>query len=140
KGVTTWVGSGVPRFYLPLDQIFPQSNVAQMIVVPESLQARERLRHALPALMATAFPEVRARVKLLPNGPPVPYPVQFRVVGHDPAVLRGLADEVRQAMAENPNARGVNDNWNEAVKQIRLEVDQDKARALGVSSASIAQA
>ena len=140
KGVTSWVGSGVPRFYLPLDQIFPQSNVAQFIVLPESLKERERFRRALPALMAAEFPEVRARVKLLPNGPPVPYPVQFRVVGDDPVVLRGLADEVKQAMAANPNARGVNDNWNEAVKQIRLDVDQDKARALGVSSASIAQA
>jgi multidrug efflux pump len=79
-------------------------------------------------------------VKLLPNGPPVPYPVQFRVVGPDPTVLRGLADEVRRTMAANPNARGVNDNWNESVKQIRLEVDQAKARALGVTSASIAQA
>ena len=140
KAVTTWVGSGVPRFYLPLDQIFPQSNVAQFIVLPGGLKERERIRRDLPALLATEFPEVRGRVKLLPNGPPVPYPVQFRVVGDDPVVLRGLADEVKRAMAQNPNARGVNDNWNEAVKQIRLEVDQAKARALGVSSASIAQA
>jgi multidrug efflux pump len=138
--VSTWVGSGVPRFYLPLDQIFPQSNVAQLIVLPQNLKERERIRKALPALLATEFPEVRGRVKLLPNGPPVPYPVQFRVVGPDPTVLRGLADEVRRTMAENPNARGVNDNWNESVKQIRLEVDQAKARALGVTSASIAQA
>ncbi len=140
SSVSTWVGSGVPRFYLPLDQIFPQSNVAQFIVLPESLQARERIRQQMPALLATEFPEVRGRVKLLPNGPPVPYPVQFRVVGPDPTVLRGLADEVRRTMAANPNARGVNDNWNESVKQIRLEVDQAKARALGVTSASIAQA
>ncbi|MGC4396054.1 efflux RND transporter permease subunit [Hydrogenophaga sp. T2] len=140
KAVSTWVGSGVPRFYLPLDQIFPQSNVAQFIVLPESLAERERIRKQVPALLATQFPEVRGRVKLLPNGPPVPYPVQFRVVGSDPAVLRGLADEVRAAMAKNPNTRGVNDNWNESVKQIRLEVDQAKARALGVTTASIAQA
>ncbi|MBL0943946.1 MAG: efflux RND transporter permease subunit [Hydrogenophaga sp.] len=140
KAVSTWVGSGVPRFYLPLDQIFPQSNVAQFILLPESLAERERIRKALPTLLATQFPEVRGRVKLLPNGPPVPYPVQFRVVGSDPAVLRGLADEVRAAMAKNPNTRGVNDNWNESVKQIRLEVDQAKARALGVTTASIAQA
>ena len=140
KAVTTWVGSGVPRFYLPLDQIFPQSNVAQFIVLPNSVKERERIRKELPAVLATEFPEVRGRVKLLPNGPPVPYPVQFRVVGDDPVVLRGLADEVKRAMAQNPNTRGVNDNWNEAVKQIRLEVDQSKARALGVTSASIAQA
>jgi len=140
RSVTTWVGSGVPRFYLPLDQIFPQTNVSQMIVLPKDLKTREHMRKALPALLATEFPEVRGRVKLLPNGPPVPYPVQFRVVGTDPQVLRGLADEVKQAMRENPNMRGVNDNWNESVKKLRLEVDQAKARALGVSSQSIAQA
>ncbi len=140
RSVSTWVGSGVPRFYLPLDQIFPQTNVSQMIVLPQDLQARERLLKALPALLAAEFPEVRARVKLLPNGPPVPYPVQFRVVGPEPEILRGLADEVKQAMRESPNTRGVNDNWNESVKRLRLEVDQAKARALGVSSQSIAQA
>lgn len=138
--VSTWVGSGVPRFYLPLDQIFPQTNVSQMIVLPEDLAARERIRKALPELLATEFPEVRGRVKLLPNGPPVPYPVQFRVVGADPAVLRGLADEVKGLMRANPSMRGVNDNWNESVKALRLEVDQTKARALGVSSQSIANA
>ena len=138
--VSTWVGSGVPRFYLPLDQIFPQTNVSQLIVLPESLKARERLRHELPNLLATEFPEARGRVKLLPNGPPVPYPVQFRVVGSDPATLRGLADGVKEAMRASPLTRGVNDNWNESVKVMRLDVDQDKARALGVSSQSIAQA
>jgi multidrug efflux pump subunit AcrB len=138
--VTSWVGSGVPRFYLPIDQIFPQSNVSQLIVLPQDLATRETLRKKLPALLATEFPEVRGRVKLLANGPPVPYPVQFRVVGPDPAVLRGLADEVKAAMRQSPNTRGVNDNWNESVKVLRLEVDQAKARALGVSSQSIAQA
>ena len=138
--VTSWVGSGVPRFYLPIDQIFPQSNVSQLIVLPQDLVTRETLRKKLPVLLATEFPEVRGRVKLLANGPPVPYPVQFRVVGPDPAVLRGLADEVKAAMRQSPNTRGVNDNWNESVKVLRLEVDQAKARALGVSSQSIAQA
>ena len=138
--VSTWVGSGVPRFYLPLDQIFPQSNVSQMIVLPKDLVARERIRKAMPALLATEFPEVRGRVKLLPNGPPVPYPVQFRVVGPDPAVLRGLGDELKVLMRASPNMRGVNDNWNESVKALRLEIDQTKARALGVSSQSIATA
>ena len=140
RDVTTWVGSGVPRFYLPLDQVFPQTNVSQFIVMPEDLATRERLRKALPGILATEFPEVRGRVKLLPNGPPVPYPVQFRVVGADPAVLRELADEVKVAMRQNSNMRGVNDNWNESVKVLRLAVDQSKARALGVSSQSIAQA
>jgi multidrug efflux pump len=140
KSVSTWVGSGVPRFYLPLDQVFPQTNVSQLIVLPQDLKAREQLRKHLPAVMAAEFPEVRGRVKLLPNGPPVPYPVQFRVVGTDPSVLRELADEVKGAMRQSPNMRGVNDNWNESVKVLRLDVDQAKARALGVSSESIAQA
>ena len=138
--VTTWVGSGVPRFYLPLDQVFPQTNVSQLIVVPKDLKVRESLRIKLPALLAQEFPEVRGRVKLLPNGPPVPYPVQFRVVGSDPLVLRERADEVKAIFRESANTRGVNDNWNESVKVLRLEVDQSKARALGVTSQSIAQA
>ena len=139
KSVTSWVGSGVPRFYLPLDQVFPQSNVSQLIVQPVDLKTREVLRAKLPALLSQEFPEVRGRVKLLPNGPPVPYPVQFRVVGPDPKVLRLKADEIKAQMRLNPNTRGVNDNWNESVKSVRLEVDQAKARALGVSSQSIAQ-
>lgn len=138
--VTTWIGSGVPRFYLPLDQIFQQSNASQSIVLAKDLKTREKLRLYLPSLLAEEFPEVRGRVKLLPNGPPVAYPVQFRVVGPDPAKVRGYADEVKAIMRQNPNMRGVNDNWNESVKTLRLEVDQDKARALGVSSQAIAQA
>ena len=138
--VSTWVGSGVPRFYLPLDQVFPQTNVSQFIVMPRDLKVRESLRVNLPALLAKEFPEVRGRVKLLPNGPPVPYPVQFRVVGPQPQALRLRADEVKAVMRASPNTRGVNDNWNESVKVLRLEVDQSKARALGVTSQSIAQA
>jgi multidrug efflux pump subunit AcrB len=138
--VSTWIGSGVPRFYLPLDQVFPQTNVSQIIVVPADLKRRESLRLALPAMLAQEFPEARARVKLLPNGPPVPYPVQFRVMGPDPALLRVHADEVKAAMRASPSTRGTNDNWNENVKVIRLDVDQAKARALGVTSQSIAQA
>jgi len=138
--VSTWIGSGAPRFYLPLDQVFPQSNVSQIIVVPDDLKRRESLRLAWPAMLAQEFPEARARVKLLPNGPPVPYPVQFRVVGADPKVLRLRADEVKAVMRANTATRGTNDNWNENVKAISLDVDQAKARNLGVTSQSIAQA
>jgi multidrug efflux pump len=140
KDVTTWVGSGVPRFYLPLDQIFPQSNVSQSILLPKDLKTREELRVRLPQLLASEFPEVRGRVKLLPNGPPVPYPVQFRVVGSEPQQVRQWADRAKDVLRANPNLRGVNDNWNESIKVLRLSIDQDKARALGVSSQSIAQA
>jgi multidrug efflux pump subunit AcrB len=138
--VTAWVGSGVPRFYLPLDQVFPQSNVSQFIVLPKDLKEREALRLRLPELLATEFPEVRGRVKLLPNGPPVPYPVQFRVVGVDAQEVRLWADKAKEVLRANPSMRGVNDNWNESIKVLRLNIDQDKARALGVTSQAIAQA
>ena len=140
SSVSTWVGSGVPRFYLPMDLVFPQSNVSQLIVIPKDLREREALRVRLPALMVQEFPEVRARVKLLPNGPPVPYPVQFRVAGPEPSLLRQRADEVKAAMRDNPNMRGVNDNWNESVKVLKLDMDQSKARAMGVSSQAVSQA
>jgi len=138
--VSTWVGSGVPRFYLPLDQIFPQSNVSQTIVVPKTPEDREALRLRLPRLLADEFPEVRARVKLLPNGPPVPFPVQFRVMGPDVAGVRQWADQAKQILRNNASMRGVNDNWNENIKVLRLQVDQDKARALGITSQALAQA
>lgn len=138
--VATWVGSGVPRFYLPLDQIFPQTNVSEMIVLPKEPSQREGLRKRLPALLAEEFPEVRTRVKLLPNGPPVSYPVQFRVVGESPEEVRHWADEALALMRAHPAMRGINDNWNESVKVLRLEVDQDKARALGITSQSLAAA
>jgi multidrug efflux pump subunit AcrB len=138
--VTSWIGSGVPRFYLPLDQIFQNSNVSQVIVLPKDLAAREELRQRLPRLLAGEFPEARSRVKLLPNGPPVPYPVMFRVIGPDVAGVRAWADEAKAILRANPQMRGVNDNWNERVKVLRLAVDQDKARALGVTSQGLAQA
>jgi multidrug efflux pump len=137
--VSLWIGSGVPRFYLPLDQIFPQTNVTQGILLARDLDQRERLRKRLPALLAEEFPEVRGRVKLLPNGPPVPYPVMFRVMGPDAREVRVWADEARAILAADPSMRGVNDNWNESIKSLKLEIDQDKARAIGVTSQSVAQ-
>ena len=138
--VTSWVGSGVPRFYLPLNQIFPQPNVSQMIVLPKDLAARERLAGRLPDLLAAEFSEVRGRFTVLPNGPPVAYPVQFRVMGPDLAQVRAYADQVKDMLRADTRMRGVNDNWNEQVKVLRLDIDQDKARALGVTSQSIALA
>ncbi|MEM5274372.1 efflux RND transporter permease subunit [Cupriavidus taiwanensis] len=137
--LTTFVGTGAPRFYLPLDQIFPQTNVAQVIVMPASTEVRDALRRRIIKLLDTEFPYLRGRVKLLPNGPPVAYPVQFRVIGPDAAGVRRLADQVKAEMRANPNTVGVNDNWNENVKMLRLEIDQDKARALGVTTQAIAR-
>ncbi len=137
--LTTFVGTGAPRFYLPLDQIFPQSNVAQVIVMPVSTEVRDALRRRIIALLDAEFPYLRGRVKLLPNGPPVAYPVQFRVIGPEAGAVRQLADQVKAMMRANPNTVGVNDNWNENVKMLRLEIDQDKARALGVTTSAIAR-
>ncbi len=140
ESVTSYVGTGSPRFYLPLDQIFPQTNVSQIVVLPKDAVARTVLRDKIIALFKTDFPEVRGRVKLLPNGPPVPYPVQFRVTGTEVAKVRAIADQVKEIMQRNPNAIGVNDNWNEAVKVLRIELDQDKLRALGVNSQVVMRA
>ena len=137
QSVTSYVGTGSPRFYLPLDQIFPQSNVSQLVVLPSDTAARERLRMQIIEVFKNDFPEVRGRVKLLPNGPPVPYPVQFQVLGPDIGVVRGIADQVKEVMAASPNTVGVNDNWNESVKVLRLDLDQDKLRALGVTSQAV---
>ncbi|MFT5961474.1 MAG: multidrug efflux pump [Burkholderiaceae bacterium] len=137
ESVTSYVGTGSPRFYLPLDQIFPQTNVSQIVVLAKDLKAREALRLKIVAIFKTDFPEVRGRVKLLPNGPPVPYPVQFRVTGTEVTKVRAIADQVKEIMRTNPNAIGVNDNWNESVKVLRIDLDQEKLRAVGVTSQAV---
>ena len=140
QSVTSYVGTGSPRFYLPLDQIFPQSNVSQVVVLPVNAAARDALRLKIVDIFRHDFPEVRGRVRLLANGPPVPYPVQFQVLGPDIGVVRGIADQVRATMLANPSTLGVNDNWNESVKVLRLDLDQDKLRALGVTSQAVRRA
>ncbi|MES2832977.1 MAG: efflux RND transporter permease subunit [Pseudomonadota bacterium] len=140
ESVTTYVGTGSPRFYLPLDQIFPQTNVSQVVVLPKDQAARERLRLKIANAFKTDFPEVRGRVKLLPNGPPVPYPVQFRVTGDEVAKVRAIADQVKEIMRANSNAVGVNDDWNESVKVLRIDLDQDKLRSAGISSQTVMRA
>ncbi|WP_256081824.1 efflux RND transporter permease subunit [Massilia sp. YIM B04103] len=137
ESVTSYVGTGSPRFYLPLDQIFPQSNVSQMVVLAKDLKSREELRKKIEDVFKNDFAEVRGRVKLLPNGPPVPYPVQFRVTGTEVEKVRAIADQVKDVMRANSNTIGVNDNWNESVKVLRLDLDQDKMRALGVTSQTV---
>lgn len=134
SGVTTWIGSGVPCFHLPLDQIFTQSNVAQPIVLPKDLRGPEALRVRLPAILASESFEARGRVKLLPNGSPVPHLVQFHVIGTDATAVREWTDRAKDVLLANPSMRSLNDNWNEPVKVWRLEVDQDKAGALGETS------
>ena len=140
ESVTSYVGTGSPRFYLPLDQIFPQTNVSQIVVLPKDAKTRETLRLKIKAIFAKDFPEVRGRVKLLPNGPPVPYPVQFRVTGTEMEKVRLIADEVKTVLRSNPYAFGVNDNWNESVKVVRIDLDQEKLRVLGINSQTVMRA
>ena len=140
ESITSYVGTGSPRFYLPLDQIFPQSNVAQIVVLPVNDESRTVLREKIIHEFNVNFPEVRGRVKFLPTGPPVPYPVQFRISGTNVDKVRDIANNVKDIMRANPNALGVNDNWNESVKVLRLNLDQDKLRALGMTSETVMRA
>ncbi|MBL8519192.1 MAG: efflux RND transporter permease subunit [Betaproteobacteria bacterium] len=133
-----YVGSGSPRFYFPLDQQLPAPSLTQFVVTAKSVKARRTLRERLIRVLETDFPEVRGRVLELQNGPPVGFPVQFRVSGEDIPVIRGVADQVASAMREVPELVNVQFDWEERSKVIRLEVDQDKARLLGVSSQELA--
>lgn len=135
----TYVGMGSPRFYLPLDAQFQRTNLAQFVITPHDVVQRDALRRRLEHLFEQDFPNVRGRVRLLSNGPPVAYPVQFRVTGPDPDGVRRIATQVRERLVADPDTRGVNDNWNNDVQVLRLHLDQDKARALGVSTQMLQQ-
>ena len=140
RQVATYVGEGTPRFFLLLVQKLSASNFAQMVVLSANNPARERVMQRIEALLAAKFPEVRGRTLRLQVGPPVDYPVAFRVVGENPRVVRRYADQVAAVMREDPDLVDVTDDWTQAVRTLRLELDQDKARALGVSSRSVALA
>jgi multidrug efflux pump len=137
-GYVAYVGAGSPRFYLPLDQQLQQSNFAQFVLVASSNAERERLRSRLMALFETDFPELRGRVSRLENGPPVGFPVQFRVSGDDVGEVRRIAREVAARVRDDPGTADVQFDWDEPVKTIRLVIDQDKARLLGFSSQDVA--
>lgn len=136
----SWVARGSPRFYLPLDFQFNHTNFAQVVVLTRDVAARERVKDKIRAAFQNGFPQVRGRVNLLQAGPPVPYPVQFRVTGPNATLVRQYADQVTQLMRADRDTVGVNDNWNEAIRVLSLDLEQDKARALGVSSQRLAQA
>ncbi len=129
-----YVGNGSPRFYLPLDQQLVNANFAQFVVVSRDNVARELLYEKFSRILETEFSLLRGRVNRLENGPPVGYPVQFRVVGADIPTVRRLALEVAEIMRSNPNTQNVHLDWNEQAKNIRLQIDQNKARVIGVSS------
>lgn len=133
-----YVGMGSPRFYLPLDQQLPQTSFAQFVVLASSLEDRNEIRKSLSDQIRKLLPEVRTRVSLLENGPPVGYPLQFRVSGEDLGLVREWAQKVAATVGENPNTTNVHLDWGEPSKVIKLQIDQDRARQLGVSSSELA--
>ncbi|EIM96935.1 efflux RND transporter permease subunit [Paraburkholderia hospita] len=133
-----FVGSGAPRFYLPLDQQLQQPNFAQFVITAKSVEDREKLARWLEPKLRNDFPAIRTRLSRLENGPPVGYPVQFRVSGDDIATVRSIAERVAATMRANPGTANVQFDWDEpAERSVRFEVDQKKARELGVTSADV---
>ena len=135
-----YVGGGSPRFYLALDQQLRNTNLTEFMVVSRSIEARERLRGKLRQWIVSDFPEVRPRIDRLPNGPPVGWPVQMRVMGPDPDKVREYADQVEQVVRANPYTTNVHDNWHEKILVMRDTLDQDKLRLLGITSEQVRNA
>lgn len=141
KGIdnyVAYVGTGSPRFYLPLDQQLPQASFAQFVVLASSLDDRDDIRRSLETQIKQLLPQVRTRVSLLENGPPVGYPLQYRVSGEDLNLVRKEAQQVAKVMSENPNTTNVHLDWGEPSKIISIQIDQDRARQVGVSSLDLA--
>ena len=134
---TAFVGSGTPRFFLSLDQQLPASNVAQFVIQSRNINSREALRDRLIAHFAQ-YSGVRANVARIENGPPVGYPVQYRISGQDLPTLRRLADETAGLLRTHPQLSNIHADWSELSKTVRLHIDQDKARLLGVSNQKLA--
>ncbi|WP_322998057.1 efflux RND transporter permease subunit [Castellaniella sp.] len=137
--VTTYAGRGSPRFYLPLN-VQTQSNLAELVVMSKGIPQRERVLLKIQDLFSSSFPGVRGRVTRLENGPPVGYPIQLRLSGTDDGQLRSISDHVMAMLRGRADVRDVNMDWGERTATLRVDVNQDQARALGVSSRSIAQA
>ncbi len=135
----SFVGSGAPRFYLPLDQQLAQPNFAQFVITAKSVAAREQLAHDLDGVLKHDFSAVRTRISRLENGPPVGFPVQFRVDGADITTVRGIADKVAAIVRADPGATNVQLDWDEpGERSVRFEIDQARARQLGISSQDVA--
>lgn len=142
EGIANYVsyaGTGSPRFYLPLDQQLPATNFAQFVVLAKDIRSRESTRDWLLHEVIPKFPDVQMRVTRLENGPPVGYPVQMRISGEHIEKVQAIARQVEAKVRENPHVMNVNLDWSEPSKVVRLVVDQERARALGVSSAQVSQ-
>ncbi|WP_445940980.1 efflux RND transporter permease subunit [Pseudomonas sp.] len=134
-----YVGTGSPRFYLPLDQQLPAASFAQFVVLAKSIEEREKIRTWLIDVLREEFPTLRTRISRLENGPPVGYPVQFRVSGEHIDEVRQLARQVADKVRENSHVSNVHLDWEEPSKVVRLNIDQERARALGVSTADLSR-
>ncbi|MDG9930842.1 MULTISPECIES: efflux RND transporter permease subunit [unclassified Pseudomonas] len=134
-----YVGTGSPRFYLPLDQQLPATRFAQFVILAKSIEDREKVRGWLIDVMNEDFPFARTRVSRLENGPPVGFPIQLRVSGEHIEEVRDIARQVAAKVRENPKVSNVHLNWEEPSKVIYLDIDQDRARALGVTSADLSR-
>lgn len=139
ENYVAYVGTGSPRFYLPLDQQLPAASFAQFVVLAKTIEDREALRTWLIQTLDEQFPMLRPRVTRLENGPPVGYPVQFRVTGEHIDEVRALARKVAARVRENPHVVNVHLDWEEPSKVVYLNVDQDRARALGVTTADLSR-
>ena len=139
ESYVAYVGTGSPRFFLPLDQQLPQPSFAQFVVETRDIETRESVRQWLIDTLPQALPEVRSRVTRLENGPPVGYPVQLRVSGEHIDEVRRLARAVQAKLIENPHVSNVHLDWEEPSKVVQVVIDQARARALGVTSAHVAQ-
>ncbi len=135
---STYIGRGAIRFYLPLNVQLANPFFAQVVVVAKGFEERLRVQDRLEKLLAEEFPDVVSRVSPLELGPPVGWPIQYRVSGPDKDEVTLIAQRVAQAVAASSGTRHVNFDWMEPARQLRLQIDQDQARQLGVSSATIA--
>jgi multidrug efflux pump len=135
---STYVGRGAIRFYLPLNVQLANDFFSQAVIVAKDVAARERLRVKLEKLLADEFPSAISRISPLELGPPVGWPVQYRVSGPDLDQVREIALKLAQIIAANPSAEKVNFDWIEPARQVRIRVDQDEARSLGLSSQAVA--
>lgn len=135
---STYVGRGAIRFYLPLNVQLPNDFFVQLVVVANDVAGRDRLRDLLETRLAENFPEAVSRVYPLELGPPVGWPVQYRLLGPDAERLRDLAPGLADIMASHPDTRRVGFDWWEPARQVRVRIDQDQARRLGYSSEALA--
>ncbi|MBV8577972.1 MAG: efflux RND transporter permease subunit, partial [Acetobacteraceae bacterium] len=135
---TTYVGRGAIRFYLPLDVQLPNAFFAQAVVVAKDVNGRERLQKRLETALAEDFPGAVSRVSPLGLGPPVGWPVQYRISGPDVNEVRDIALQLAGIVNTNPGVRRVNFDWMKPARMVRIHIDQDQARLLGLSSQALA--